>query len=255
MRFIHLIADYGIGDPAFSEVIHRLHALDPAITVQSTAVPSFSTVATGFWIAQHGLHGPAFDGLAIYANTAPRQHDAAALPDNQGEELEYVVLDTGVPVIAVNAGYCLSFVKDRIEEHRGITVPHRGSQFRSRDFYPEAVIAILDGEEEYLGEPVDATTIPDVPENCVAFVDGYGNIKTTIRQSAVSASGETRITINGEAATATYAANTFEVPENELCFAPGSSGGDDPFMEIFYRGSSAAATFDNPEPGQTVEWH
>ena len=70
--FIHLVADYGDADPAFSEVVHRLTYEDPSITVQTTAVPPFSTVATGFWIEQLGLHNPAFDDLLVYSNTAPR---------------------------------------------------------------------------------------------------------------------------------------------------------------------------------------
>jgi hypothetical protein len=39
--------------------------------------------------------------------------------------------------------------------------------------------------------------------------------------------------------TAWYSNGTFSVMEGELAFAPGSSGGKDPFMELFLRGLSA----------------
>jgi len=102
MTFLHLIADYGTGDPAFGEVIHRFKAIDDSIDVHPTAVPAFSSIATGFWIAQYGLYNPAFKDLAIYANTAPRKDDTDPQHDNRGEELVHSELDNGVPVIAVN---------------------------------------------------------------------------------------------------------------------------------------------------------
>ncbi len=46
--YIQLIADYGVGDPAFAEVIQKLHLLAPDIQIWPTSVPSFSTIATGF---------------------------------------------------------------------------------------------------------------------------------------------------------------------------------------------------------------
>jgi hypothetical protein len=47
--------------------------------------------------------------------------------------------------------------------------------------------------------------------------------------------------------TAFFTDGTFSVREGELAFAPGSSGGDDPCMEIFMRGLSAWIEFGKPE--------
>ncbi len=47
-HFIQLVADYGVGDPAFSEVIQRLKSHLPIVEVNPTSVPAFSTLATGF---------------------------------------------------------------------------------------------------------------------------------------------------------------------------------------------------------------
>lgn len=47
------------------------------------------------------------------------------------------------------------------------------------------------------------------------------------------------VTIGSMKRTAWYSDGTFSVREGELAFAPGSSGGDDRFMELFLRGLSA----------------
>ncbi|MCX8008897.1 MAG: hypothetical protein N3A54_04320, partial [Patescibacteria group bacterium] len=67
--FMHLIADYGVNDPAFGEVIQKLTLLDPSVVVYPTSVPSFSTLATGFWTAQNALVHP-IPKMMIYTNTA-----------------------------------------------------------------------------------------------------------------------------------------------------------------------------------------
>ena len=71
---IQLIADYGVGDPAFSEVIQKFTYLDTSIRVNATSVPAFSTIATGMWISQFATVN-AYTGLIVYSNTAPRITD------------------------------------------------------------------------------------------------------------------------------------------------------------------------------------
>lgn len=253
--FVHLIADYGEKDPAFSEVVHRLKSENRDIQVQTMSMPGFSTVATGFWIRQVGLENPKLDNSVIYANTAPRKHDEEAQVENCGRELVYAELENGVPVLTVNSKYCLSFVRNSITELREVNIPEKGSQFRSRDFFPEAVAGILEGDESYLGDEIEISCIPESPENHVAFVDGYGNIKTTIRESEIDLeAGETiKVDIGGKTREAVYEDGTFSVDQGELAFAPGSSGGEDSFMELFLRGGSAADSFKSPETGQKIE--
>jgi hypothetical protein len=53
--FINLIADYGTGDPAFSEVAQRLQMMLLQARTNLLSVLPFSTLATGFWIAQLSL--------------------------------------------------------------------------------------------------------------------------------------------------------------------------------------------------------
>lgn len=245
---IHLIADYGTGDPSFAEVVQKLTLLDRTIRVIRTSVPAFSTIATGFWTAQFALVNPV-PGMMIYTNTAPRRDNRGGRLENEGERLKYALLDNGVRVVGVNAGFCFSFVKQRIREFYRVNVDNKGSQFRSRDFYPEAVVGITQGQTRWLGEKLDPGMVPDIPTHRIAWIDGYGNMKTTIRASELSyAPGQPlRVTVAGMKRIAYFTDGTFSVREGELAFAPGSSGGNDRFMELFLRGLSAWKEFGKPE--------
>lgn len=244
--FIQLITDYGVGDPSFGEVIQKLTLLDPNARVNPTSVPAFSTIATGFWTAQFALVNPV-SGMIIYTNTAPRK-EKTLRNSNTREKLVVVELVNGIHIVGVNAGYCFSFVKPFIKSMHFVKVSNKGSQFRSRDYYPEAIIGIANGNRDYFGERLDPKMISNVPEYRIAWIDGYGNLKTTLRASEIHyTSGQTLlITLNGMRRTAFYADFTFAVREGEIAFAPGSSGGEDKYMELFMRGLSAWKEFGKP---------
>lgn len=251
--FIHLVADYGKSDPAFSEVVHRLLAEDPDVRVQATAVPPLSTVATGFWIEQLGLHNPAFEDLFIYSNTAPRTEDAGPQRADEGGQLCYFTLETGVPVVAVDAGYNLSFVRDRIHEFWEIETPTTGTQFRSRDHFPKRVAELANGNMDALGTSRSLEEIPPKPESTVCHVDGYGNIKTSINASEFDLDTDTvTVELNTITTEVSIRDTVSEVEEGTVGLVPGSAGGDDPYMELFLRGGSAAAEFDQPQPGNDI---
>lgn len=254
--FIHLIADYGIGDPAFSEVIARLKRFAPEAEIVPTAVPPFSTLATGFWIGQLGLYDPP-NNAVIYANTAPRKDSTAPRRDNVGEPLVFAQLTNGVRIVGTHAGYCFSFVKEAIKEFQSVKVDLAGSQFRSRDIFPDAVARITRNDYSILGHPLPTATIPDVPKKRIAFIDGYGNIKITIRRNEWYASRTqkvecTTVAINGISKRVAIANGIFSVPAGSLVIAPGSSGGNNPFLEISKRSGSAAEEFNYPIVESTV---
>jgi len=247
-KLIHLIADYGqVGDLAFAEVYQRLQGLNPEDTILPVSVPAFSTLTTGFLLGQLALNDPT-DGMVIYSNTAPRRDDTEKRHENVGEPFAYAKLNNGVTICAVHAKYAFSFVKDQLEEFGMVNVANKGSQFRSRDFYPASATAIFNGDKSAFGEKLDLSHIPEVPKNQILYIDGYGNIKTTIRQSEVEffPGEKIRININGNVRTGVYADGNFEVKTGDLAFAPGSSGGSDRFMEIFLRGGSAKEMFFDP---------
>src|SRR3989344_9258842 len=115
-----LISDYGNGDPAFSEVMIRLRNLLPNVFIHPQSTAPLSTVNTGFWIAQIALSG--VKNTYIFSNTAPRKHQKNALVNNSGERLMYIKLKNGLEIVAVNAGYNLSFIKPFISKSNHVDV-------------------------------------------------------------------------------------------------------------------------------------
>jgi hypothetical protein len=130
----------------------------------------------------------------------------------------------------VNAGYNLSFIKHRLKGLWEVKVPNVGTQFRSRDYYPEATMDILNGNLRRIGNPIDLNKIPDEPHFMLASVDGYGNLKTTIKKShlkeSVLRSKVVRVTVNHYSH---FALNTLIKGVSgkiyDLCMLQGSSGG------------------------------
>lgn len=257
---IHLIADYGPGDLAFAEVVQRIKRYLPDAEIMLTPVPSFSTLAAGFCVAQLGLNdAPA--GTLIFQNVAPRMDDPRARAGNAGERLAFARLTTGVRVIGVNAGYAFSFVREGAEELRWVSVSAEGSQFRSRDLFPQALAEVTQGRAASLAEKIALEQIPEIPKNRIAYIDGYGNLKTTLDRGSLSfppgASLEVRI---GKARRKVIVARaSFDVPIGEMALAPGSSGWREAsgkelrWMELFLRGGNAWETFDRPPVGASIE--
>lgn len=256
---VHIIADYGIGDLAFAEVVQRIKLHLPDVEPVLTPVPAFSTIAAGFCIAQLGLNASP-SGTLIYHNVAPRRDDPQARPENAGERLAYARLPTGVRVIGVNAGYALSFIRDLAEKLRWAASPAEGSQFRSRDVFPQAAAAIALGLPSALGNEIEPGIIPSPPPSAIAYVDGYGNLKTTIAYdpTRVRPGKRIRVRINERQHEATVSDGAFAVPHGELAFAPGSSGWQlrdrtgVRWLEVFLRGGNAWDLFNRPAPGSVV---
>ena len=259
--FITIIADYGTGDLAFQEVKQRLRLIPQvaAAQVDQLSVPAFNTIATGFALGQlankAGELGPR---MIYYVNTAPRKDDLQSREKNAGERFVYARMHNGAQILAVNSGYSLSFVKANAEKLCVLKVSDRGSQFRSRDVFPEALKHLMAGNQDVFGEDVD---VPDMPECVVGFIDGYGNVKTTIRKSSIGykKGRQLQITINGETHTVIAGQGIFDIPDGAYVLAPGSSGWqtsqygeDDHFMEIVRRGGSAARSFGYPAPGSAI---
>src|SRR5919205_3720581 len=158
---VHIVADYGHGDLAFAEVVQRLKLHLPDAEPVLVPVPPFATLAAGFCVAQLALN-EAPPGTLVYHNVAPRRDADEPREANAGERLAFARLGTGVRVVGVNAGHAFSFVRDAAEELRWAAVPAEGSQFRSRDLFPQAAAAIAVGEPDALAEKIDRDAVPEV---------------------------------------------------------------------------------------------
>ena len=255
---IHVIADFGAADLAFAEVTQQLLLRLPAAQVVATPVGPFATLAAGFLAAQLAAN-PAPPQTLVFVNVAPRRDNRSGRVDNAGERLLYAELPTGVRVVGVDAGEAFAFVAEAAMVVRALDWPTRGSQFRSRDIFPEAVARIARGDQSLMGEPAQ---VPVVPEGRVAYVDGFGNLKTTWRWGALPAGltpgAPLRVEVAGRTLDAHLTDGVFAVPEGSLAVAPGSSGyplaagGAVRWTEVFLRGASAAAAFGGVRVGDTV---
>lgn len=253
--YVAAICDYADGDLAWLEVKAALRRWLPSGTpIDRTGVHSFATLELGFVLQQIGL-APAEnrpDGTIIFGNCAPRRDRGEARQNNEGEGLLYGVLASGVPIAVVNSGYSLSLVRDHLKELWSIKVPAGGSQFRSRDLFPKIVGSLAHNDLSFLDRKLDPlSVIPEAPRGVVAYVDSFGNIKMTYRQSDPIFQGkspgmEVRVQIGKTPGTATLATGSFNVPEGRLALSPGSSGHADRFMELFLRSNSAWKFFGEP---------
>src|SRR4051812_27375493 len=153
LMLLTMVADYGVGDLAFAEVRQRLARLLPEADVTAIPVPPFDTVSAGFCLAQLAF-GDGPPDRVLYANVAPRQDEDRPREDNAGERLVAARLPSGVLVVGVAAGASLSFLADAGVPLRAVDVADAGSQFRSRDVFPEALADLVTGRGDRLGDPV-----------------------------------------------------------------------------------------------------
>lgn len=260
-KLIHLVCDYGPGDLAWSEIVSALvdQGMD-GVTAWPTAANSFDTVSTGFTVAQLAARRFKNPGnVYIFANCAPRKDAARPRTNNEGEGLLYAVLENGVRVLAVNSGYSLSFLRPYIKELWSTNAQEGGSQFRSRDFFPIAIAQLLMRDDlSFLKNRLTVEdVVPEYPRSVVGYVDSFGNMKTTIKQGdnvldGLKPGDVVKVKIGTVTLFGTVAGGSFGVGEGELAFAPGSSGHDGAFWELFKRGGSAYEAFDKPAPGSTI---
>lgn len=254
---LHLIADYGFGDLAFAEVRQRLVHHLPEADVVHLPVPSFDSLGAGFCMGQLARgSGPA--NRVLYSNVAPRHDDEDPRHSNEGERLVAGWLPNGVLVVGVNSTYAFSFVASSGVELHEVRLPPSGSQFRSRDVFPQLVADLVHGRWDCLGERLGPDAVPPVPNARVAYVDGYGNVKTTWTSPPAPSGTPVDVRVGEATLRAVVSDGTFAVPAGETSFAPGSSGWGDGneqvrFYEIFTRGGSAADALGRPAGGSRVQ--
>lgn len=264
--YLTLIADYGGrsggNDLAFAEVSQKLYEkIDNIIHMDTLSVNAFNTVETAFVVSELALNSK-LKNHVVYHNTAPRKDDINPRANNAGEFLAFCVLPSGVKVIGVYSGYSFSFLKDFAKIYK-VKCSERGSQFRSRDVFPDMVasLAAFDATkgEKWEFQDEEIIDVPSVPDNVLLFADGYGNMKTSIVLNGdVAENTKFAAEVNGIKAVVSYGAGIFSVADGEFVLAKGSSGWDLPdggrrkFFEISKRGGNAVAHFDYALPGSKI---
>ena len=260
-NYLHIICDYAPGDLAWAEVYSAFVAnLPPSVRMHISSVNSFDTISTGFMVGQLALADEKLrpKDLLIFANCAPRKDLKQARANNEGEGLLFATLKNGVQVLAVNSGYSLSFIKTSLHELWSTNIEEQGSQFRSRDYFPQLVVSACAGDLAFIVHKLDPEQIiPAVPTGVIGYIDSFGNIKSTFRSSNsqiqnLGPGSRLRVRIGGVIRAATVATGSFNVLEGDLAFAPGSSGQLDRYWELFKRGGSAWHEFEKPLTGTKI---
>lgn len=263
---LHNVQDYVAGGLEFGEINTRIYqnlSTSEHVIVHNTSVPSLDTMALGFVTAQYALAPYTKGRMVIYGNCAPRRSSSKAQKNNSDHGIKYVKLNNGAEVINVYSEYAFGFLKDEIVEFRDINCPNSGSQFRSRDFFPASVAKIVNGDYSELGKELNVDDIPDIANNLVAWTDGFGNVKTTMRLSDLESMGlqpgdQVQVIMNNVSMLGVVSIGGFQVDRGVLAINAGSSGYDDPFVELFLRvhhmsEKTAAVRFGYPEGGTSFE--
>jgi hypothetical protein len=289
---IKILTDYPRDDLAHDEVHQSLVAAcmkrrANAANIDVGAIPGMDTVVSGFKTAQLVMTSQLGYGHVFHANCAPRKNIVSV--KSAGEKIVLGMTKTGVTLLAVNAGYTLALFRDAALAGDitffQTSVPYSGSQFRSRDYFPDAVaelavhlstrleklgaektIAHLAAGEagkileglSYLGAPLDADALPQMPRGAVMYVDNFGNMKLNARHADVLAlykSGEVLVVAAGNAvAEAAVGDVGFSHGEGVLALTAGSSGWceNGAFSELFLRGGRAESHFPGVRPGDAL---
>lgn len=293
---LKILSDYPRDDLAHDEVHQSLvtacvkRGITPA-NIDVGAIPSMDTIVAGFKTAQLVFNSTLGYGHIFHTNCAPRKNIVSV--QSKGEKIVLGMTRTGVVLLVVNSGYTLAPFYEAV--HAGemtlyqTSVPDAGSQFRSRDYFPDAMADltlhlsqrlqalgrdqirkklaahafsdILEGLD-YLGDPLNLASFPHLPEGTVYYIDSFGNIKLNYKHQKLlgfHAPGTPLVVAVGNTVSDAVVGDAgFSMGEGVLAITSGSSGwavgreGKSMFSELFLRGDSAAKHFPGVKPGDQV---
>ena len=293
---IKILTDYTRDDLAHDEVHQALvtacvnHGVDAA-NLDVGAIPGLDTVVAGFKSAQLLLNSQLGFGHVFHTNCAPRKNIVSV--KSSGEKIVLGMTKNGGALLAVNSGYSLAPFADAVKSgfmaFYQTSVPDSGSQFRSRDFFPEAVAdlaahlamqykklgaqkisaALGKGKYEdilkglsFIGKPVAANALPVLPSSTVCYVDNFGNIKLNYPHNRLIAQylpgTPMVIAIANTVSDVIVGGAGFSQGEGVIALTGGSSGWDldgkgrKALTEIFLRGGRAESHFAGLKTGDQV---
>lgn len=243
MKKLIVIADYCFDTLVTQELKSAVEGFvkDPTGINTSFVASTPSTIHTAFLLLQivttEERYGRPHETV-IFVNTDPRLEKSEKSDHAEGARGVVIKLNTGMMITGPNAGNCFSLIKSHIERVYTYSGLEKGSQFRSRDNYPSLLAYLMDYLDSELDlQEASTSTIPDYRGAHVGHIDNYGNIKTTMPQSALKGKFEygdsVEVAIGEVSQTATYVDNLFGGAVGQLVIYPGSSGSpDDRLLEI-----------------------
>ncbi|MBI1216689.1 MAG: hypothetical protein GC185_12835 [Alphaproteobacteria bacterium] len=293
---IKILTDYPRDDLAHDEVHQSLvtacimQGVKP-FNLDVGAIPGLDTVTAGFKSAQLVMNSKLGFGHVFHTNCAPRKNLVSV--KSQGEKIVLGMTRTGAAWLAVNSGYTLAPFHAAAQAGDvtffQTSVPDAGSQFRSRDFFPDALATLaahltarakelgakgveklLDaGDYEgilkglpFIGAPLEPANMAQLPEGAVFYIDNFGNMKLNIKHHKLRSlydTGTVLVVAGGETVSEVTVGDTgFSQGEGVMAVTSGSSGwavegeGKTMFSEIFMRGGRAESHFPGIKPGDAL---
>lgn len=290
---LKILTDYPRDDLAHDEVHQALvtscvtRGVKP-FNIDVGSVPGLDTVIAGFKTAQLALNSGLGYGHVFHANCAPRKNIASV--KSAGEKIVLGITQEGVCMLIVNSGFALAPFFESVENGEIVfyqtAIQDAGSQFRSRDFFPDALAELaahLASQAEklgaagvtkalkarefgkilkglpWMGAALKKTAVPKLPSGAVLFVDNFGNVKVNFRHSDLLKyfkTGEViAVKIGNSVADAVMGGVGFSQAEGMLALTSGSSGWktggkQNYFTELMLRGSRAARLFGEFSSGE-----
>jgi hypothetical protein len=263
-RLVHLIADYGAGDPALAEVVGRLSRALPDAVIEITPVPPGDTLSAGFCVAQLALAGGSPSRLVVHDVGAGDDASPEPGPWPAGAGLRFCIgrSRTGTLVVGTNMGWSWSFAARELRGLCCLDVPAGGRRHRPAERLPAAVAHASAHHPHAAAAVVPRSDVPPVPEHAIAHVDVHGTLKTTITRLPAAAGTRIVVRIGDVSDTAIVSDGTVAVADGELALAPASSewavedgdpgDGGERYLELFLRGGSAARRFAAPPTGTSI---
>lgn len=287
---VHYLSDNGsYSDTAKIEIRKRLADINATLSpltgheapnTQYYDTPAQDWRAGAFDLAQISRDTVRGVGNVVFLNCAPRRKERGNKVDNEGEGVYIGMLRNGTIISAVSED-SFSLFRDLIEEgdleiyRAGVQI--KGSQFRSRDYFPwlsqltafnlqnhakdwkaglsvEARRAFLEKLSFVKTDQVlKLENITDFKtEPCVLRADCHGNLKLSVRQEDVKGiafNTPIQVSVNGISVTAILKQGMFDPNEHSpIGLAFGSSGHwpdskQGPFLEMALMGKSLRDDF------------
>ena len=271
MKKLIVIADWAEDSMNRQEIISAVDGFlqDPDDMNINFVYSTPSTIHTAFLLSQVVENEERFGRpleTIIFVNTDPRVKTTVGVESAKGAEFILIKLKTGLWLCGPNAGYCFSFIKDKIEEVFHYEGLDKGSQFRSRDLYARVAAHLMDSMEDEMDlNEIQSNNIPVLEGHHIGHIDNHGNIKSTIKRSYFKGKFELGETVNVEInklrKEAKFVSNLFGGNPGELVVYPGSSGSiDDPFLEISVwrhftedEPTTGLHAFKYPRPGMEIK--
>jgi hypothetical protein len=231
---VHLVADYGQGDPAFAEIAQALELALAGAEVQLTRVPASDSLAAG-WCAANLALCPGPLGRLVVIDVAAPEGDRYCV----GRSAD------GVEVVSANRGWAWSFLAAEVSGPFCMEVP---AGERAAQLVAEAVVRIAKRQPHALLERLRREEIRPVPEAVIAFVAVDGSLETTIPYTPGVVGERVRVRIGDAAATALVTEARAPVEDGALALCPGARSNS----ALTVGGGSAAELFGSPASGAPV---